>query len=118
MLTSASGKIFLSYLPDETTASLVAAEFDGLKTAKKSEQGKMVRKICDEVRRRGMATSEGTYRPHTNIAVPIFDHQGKLVLSISLLGLKGSFSTAPEAPIPMALKTTATELSRRLGARI
>ena len=76
------------------------------------------RKIIDETRRHGIAVIAGDLVPGvTAIAAPIFDHRGRVVASIALLGSPENLDPSPDTRPAAALKTVATTISERLGYR-
>ncbi|MEM8987740.1 MAG: IclR family transcriptional regulator [Pseudomonadota bacterium] len=88
---SATGHVFLSYLPQAMTANLVSKE---LKASKKntSEKNraktkKEVYNIIDKVRKLGHASADSSVIPGLQaLAAPILDHQGEASAVITLIG--------------------------------
>jgi len=92
VLSSATGRVCLTFLPDTVTARLVA---DELKRAAKRPRviGDIeptragVRKLADSVRARGCATVDGRFIPGlVAISAPILDWQGQAQAAVTLIG--------------------------------
>jgi DNA-binding IclR family transcriptional regulator len=113
LLDSAAGRIFLTYLSDRTTRPILKAE------ASKSDQGKLSAREIEEVtqfiRREGYAWIDGqVFHSIRAIAVPIFDSQGELQATISLVSNQASLVQFPN-PVLDDLKATGKRISHRLG---
>lgn len=118
MLSSASGRVFLAYLPDGLVAPFVERE---LKERRRQEPlgtaGKSLEAIRADVLRHGLARGIGEENPSiAAIAAPVFDANGRLALCIGLVSAVGGFDTSYKGPPATALRAAAAELSRRLGA--
>jgi DNA-binding IclR family transcriptional regulator len=50
------------------------------------------------------------------VAAPVFDHDGRIVMTITLVSIIGTMDVDYEAAPARELKATANQLSRRLGA--
>jgi DNA-binding IclR family transcriptional regulator len=113
LLHSASGRVFLSYLPEAITAPFVERELAG--PAKGKHTAKSVEAMQADVRKRGLARGVGEETPNiAAITAPVFAHNGRLALCIGLVSAVG-FDTSPTGEPAEALKRVASELSRRLG---
>ena len=119
LLRSASGRVFLAYLPEATVAPFVARELEAATSRPKSEavnSGKTVDALRAEVRRRGLARGIGEETPSIAVlAAPVFGANGRLALSIGVISAFGSFDPSYKGKPAKILKRTAAELSRRLG---
>jgi DNA-binding IclR family transcriptional regulator len=119
LLRSASGRVFLTYLPEATVAPFVARELEAAKSRPKSEPvnaGKSLDTLRAEVRRRGLGRGIGEETSSVAVlAAPVFGANGRLALSIGLISAIGGFDTSYKGEPAKALKRTAIELSRRLG---
>lgn len=107
---TASGRLFSAHLPRETVLAAAEAEdrFD--------------RKLEDhlaQARLLGIASSQdGVVQGVSALAAPVFDDQGRMVLSLTAIGPSGSsFDLRLEGTLAQALKRVGTELSRQLGWR-
>jgi DNA-binding IclR family transcriptional regulator len=73
--------------------------------------------MLDEVRRHGMSRSRGEVVAGVGaMAAPVFDHTGVIVLSITAIGPDGTFDTAWDGALAMALRSCAQACSQKLGA--
>jgi DNA-binding IclR family transcriptional regulator len=112
LLTSATGRVFLAYLPSSETKAMLdkqasdtpmpAAEVDALR---------------DEVRGRGLARNAGISRRDA-LAAPVFDYQGRLAMVITIIVGAGTQAMELDGANAEALRGTAEALSRQLGARV
>jgi DNA-binding IclR family transcriptional regulator len=113
LLDSAAGRIFLTYLSERTTRSILKAE------SSKSEESKLsakaIKEITQFIRREGYAWIDGqVFHSIRAIAVPIFDSQGELQATISLVSNQASLVQFPN-PVLDDLKATGKRISYRLG---
>jgi len=120
LLKTSAGKVFLTYLPETETAPLLAREIGERNTAAdKSEpvNAKTIAAIKDEIRRSGLGRSMGTqHAMYASLSAPVFDRDGKLQLTISLIGIKGTFDFGLKDRPAMQLLATTRALSQKLGA--
>ncbi len=111
LLSTATGRVFASFLPRATTADLLGAE---MKAAGHSHV--QVTALLDETRRRGIDAVTGDLVPGVNaLAAPLFDHKEQIVGVIGALGRSEELSITYDGPTATALLRTAHEISRRLG---
>lgn len=74
------------------------------------------RQLAD-VRAHGLSRSVGEVLPGVNaMAAPVFDHAGKIVLSITAIGPAAVFDTRWNGLIAVALRECAGQVSQQLGA--
>ena len=74
------------------------------------------RQLAD-VRAHGLSRSLGEVLPGVNaMAAPVFDHAGKIVLSITAIGPAAVFDTRWNGLIAVALRECAGQVSQQLGA--
>jgi len=115
VLHSATGRVFLTYLPEATTAPFVQRELAApakgrVITAKDMEA------MRAEVRKHGVGRGIGEETPNiAALAAPVFAANGRLALCVGLISALSGFDTSPTGKPAQALKRTAAELSRRLG---
>jgi DNA-binding IclR family transcriptional regulator len=70
----------------------------------------------EQVRRQGIACVDGVAVPGVSaVAVPVFDAQGRLVLSLTAIGPSAMFDSSAAGSVVRELRPAATLLSRRLG---
>jgi DNA-binding IclR family transcriptional regulator len=113
---SATGQVFLAFLPAETTAPWLKRELaDHLRQGLTPTSREEVEQLSAQIRRRGIARTGELIPGISGMAAPVFDHSGSVVLSLVVLGYSKPFEAQGEA-IFAALRDHAARLSRRLGA--
>ncbi len=119
LLDSASGKLFLAYLPGEATESLLRQELAAPQPRgerKRRLTPAAISRLKKDVRSRQLAWTVGKQSPrHDGIAAPIFDREGRLGLTLSLVGIPGSIELSPEGRTAAALKSCARAITIALG---
>jgi DNA-binding IclR family transcriptional regulator len=113
MVRTASGRIFLSFLPRDALNAILAKE---------RRAGKMsaaeIHDLVGQIRRRRYSTSrDGTIPGISAISAPIFDHDGRLIYAMTLFGPTASLDVSPKSRVLRILQRKAAELSSRLGYR-
>lgn len=109
ILSTATGRVFAAFMPDEMTASLIEAE------QRRSPRFRDP-KIIEDARQRGFAAVEGTAVPGISaVSVPVFDHNNKIAGVIGALGRTEEIDAAPAGKVTKALLKGAAEISRRMG---
>jgi DNA-binding IclR family transcriptional regulator len=113
LLDSAAGRIFLTYLNERTTRSILKAETSNSEAGK--PRAKDREKITQFVRREGFAWIDGrVIHSIRAIAVPILDSQDQLVATISLVSNQASLVKFPNSVLN-DLRETGKRISLRLG---
>ncbi|MGE5538510.1 MAG: IclR family transcriptional regulator [Gemmatimonas sp.] len=118
LLTTATGRVFLAHMSAGDTRALL----DGELKARAAGKGRPlttadVQALRDEVLRAGIGRSTGEENPGlTAMAAPVFDHDGKIAMAVTVLGILGTYDTDAGGEVARTLKATADQLSRRLGA--
>ncbi|MCG8425787.1 MAG: IclR family transcriptional regulator [Chromatiales bacterium] len=116
---SASGRIFLAYLPRALTQPIVDAElkqFAQERTPLAPQSAQELEAIIEETREHGMARVTGHSIEYVSaLAAPVFDYRGELVLSLALFGFKSNFDVSWDGENARLLRDTADKLSARLG---
>lgn len=119
VMRSATGQLYLAYLPRAATRKLVERENKDVKThsSKPSIQAsKDIERIIRRVRKNRMGTTYGELIPTLSAAAAaILDHEGRIVVSVGMLGVLGTLGRDARNPLMKALLATADDLSRRLG---
>ncbi len=112
--TTATGWIFLSYLPDDVVHELLQAErsdstMDGATTHSLDE-------VVEQVRSKTYALIiDGVVPGLSAAAAPVFDAQGKLIAAMTIMGRSIDYRAGKhEAPV-QALCAAATQVSRENG---
>jgi DNA-binding IclR family transcriptional regulator len=117
LLGSATGRVFAAFLPAAVTEAILGAE-----RTKAVGQGRALpgaadyAHILDGIRTARLACVEGTLLPGLNaMAAPVFDYRGKLSSVIGLVGHRDTLDMRADGAVAEVLKSTAAELSARLG---
>lgn len=113
LLRTASGRVFLSYLPDSLTQALVDSEI-----AMGSHFGMQdVADIKASVRSNGVACVNGSLVSGVNaVAAPVFDFNRSIVGVIGLLGRDIDLDATPESTASRRVMSISSEISQKLGA--
>lgn len=107
---SATGRIFAAFMPPELVREYAA------RAGQEEEEDSGEPESIAQVRQRGIARAQGDFMQGMSaFAAPVFDDRGRLVLSLTVLGYKGSFDHRWTGPVVKALRDAATGLSRTLG---
>jgi DNA-binding IclR family transcriptional regulator len=107
--SSATGRVFLAFLPD-AMRQLDAAPGRGPSAAAGLER------ILGEVRARRLARADSLIYTGLNaVSAPVFDHEGRLAATLTALGPAGEMDTNFEGSIALALAAAAATTSRALG---
>lgn len=119
LLSSASGRVFLAFLPRSTTQRMVERELKGALTqiaASRVRTMKDVDAIVAEIRKTRIGTTREELVPGMSAAAaPIFDHEGRIVASIATFGISGGDElAAPGSPVSLLVRAAAG-VSTRLG---
>lgn len=110
LLTSATGQVFLSWLPEAAWRAI--ADFEK-KSLPESIDIDDLRERC---RRRGIGVTRGELLPRiAAVSSPVFDHDGNLVCSLTALGLLGDINIETDGETATQLHQSAERLSRVLG---
>lgn len=126
LLWSATGRVFLALGAagqgplDERLAAEVQAEWAAATPAQRSELPTPadINTLCATVRQQGLATVHDSYlRGISAVAAPLFDHAGRTVAVITVLGASGGFDAAPDGPAARQLGAEALALSTAMGWR-
>lgn len=117
LLTSATGRVFLTYVPEVDTRALLKRELASWSSARgKRPDAESLRAVKLEVRKAGLAWSAGG-TGHDTIAAPVFDHNGNICFVITLASAAGTKDLSSTGRIAAQLQTATLELSRRIGFR-
>ena len=110
---SAAGRVFLAYQEEEMIRSILEFELSRMEEPKPSPQE--LTKIADDVATQGYAWIDGqVFHSFRAIAAPIFDSQGKLRATMSLVSNQASLVKFPNATLDDLVETT-KRTSQRLG---
>jgi DNA-binding IclR family transcriptional regulator len=120
LLSSATGRLFLSFLPRAETAAIVKEELAAWPAHARPDKptAQKIDALIAETRHNGMTQTESLHNEgFAAMSAPILDHEGTICASITLIGTIGLFDTDPDGEDAMALRSTTTEISRQLGFR-
>ncbi|AEG94769.1 IclR family transcriptional regulator [Ramlibacter tataouinensis] len=121
LLSSATGRCFAAYAPQEAIASRLQEEI-----ARAQKQGRtdvptsmaQAHEMLDQVRARGMARVVDVLLPGiVGFCAPVFDSDGHMVLGLVALGPTGTFDPDWGGTVEAPLREAAAQLSRDLGHR-
>jgi DNA-binding IclR family transcriptional regulator len=108
---TASGRLFAAHLPSDQVLATLAAD----------DSPKIDPQFADllaAARADGIASAhDGVVLGVSALAAPVFDDQGRMVLSLTAIGPSGNFDLGLNGAIAVALKRAGAELSRQLGWR-
>ncbi|HEY4134138.1 MAG TPA: IclR family transcriptional regulator [Alphaproteobacteria bacterium] len=118
LLTSATGRVFLTYMPAADTRDVLKRELTSVRNnGHEVDAGPAaLEALKHEIQQHGMARGAGG-TGHDTFAAPVFDHEGRLVMVITLLSVAGTFDTSYNGQLARQLKAAAEDTSRKLGMR-
>lgn len=116
---SATGRLFLAYMPRKTTLSRVKQELKGPFSGLSSSGIRSMEDIeamIQKVRKERLGTTHGDVVPQQSaLAAPVFDHLGHIVASLTLIGASEQVEIDAPASPAGALLRAADLVSQRLG---
>jgi DNA-binding IclR family transcriptional regulator len=113
---SATGLLFLAFLPERRWATLLKAELAGNARQRFGPQGHAeLEPVLEKIRRQGYARTNEFIPGITGLAAPVFGFDNDLSLALVTLGYSVGFE-AEETKIRTVLLRCASQLSKRLGA--
>ena len=120
LLTTATGRVFLAFMPESDVKALLQQELarqtEMLPKSKARDQSD-VQALRAEVLRHGLGRMIGEENPGlVALAAPVFDHDGRIVMTMTLVSIIGTMDAEYDGAPARELKATANQLSRRLGA--
>jgi len=111
LLHSATGQVFLAFAPDQETRHLVRRELAVAAGVKPID----VEALKKRVRQAGYAAVDGTVVPGLRaMAFPIFDLQGRVVLTATVLA-SAAFDVASDRTIHKQLASVCRQITESLG---
>lgn len=120
LLATAAGNLFLAYEAPVLTAPLLEreiVEWNAIHKGRDAMTPRRIEELKAEIRKRGITRAVGERKPlHANLAAPVFGRDGKIELTITLIGVRGSYDVSYTGTTARILKEVARELSRKLGA--
>lgn len=107
---SASGRVFMTYLPRERWEHLLPKDIGAGRLERE------IKSITTAIRKDGMASVDPTTLPsHSVLAAPVFDHEGTTKAVLSLVGSRQSFDSDLKGKPAKLLLAAALSLSKKLG---
>ncbi len=113
LLTSATGRIFFTYLPRRETQEFLDRQNASSAVLSREE----LEALRAEIRRGGIAKNSGDTNRDA-LAAPVFNYEGKLAMVITIVTAVNSTDMDLNSPAAHELRATAEDLSRQLGARV
>lgn len=111
LLRSASGYVFLAYLPRATTREILEKERRSFKISNED-----IDEIISRTRRHGIGWVTDSLNPGVSaLSVPVFDHENHLAYAFTVIGQSGHFDTSPESAVAKIMLAKARAISGRLG---
>ena len=111
LLRSASGRVYLAFMPRESIDNVLKSELSETKL-----ETSEIQKMIDDVRREGVSRIRDTMMVGLSaVSAPVFDPDGRLLYVLTTLGPSDSFDTSLKGEIVRAVKGKAKELSARLA---
>jgi DNA-binding IclR family transcriptional regulator len=119
LVSSATGRVWSAFLPQSVTATMVGREIAKISSATDTDRS-AVRKAFDlqlaEVLQSGIARSSGEQRSGIEaVCAPVFDREGTIVLTLTLLGVSEKFDSRLEGTPVSQLRSSVEEITRRIG---
>lgn len=117
LLRTATGRIFAAYLATSEVKRLLEREQkEGRAGSKAKIDAAGIDHLLREARQQGIAAITGDLVPGvTALSAPVFDHQGRIVAAIGLLGRSEDLSADLAGRAAHSLKAIAAQISYRLG---
>lgn len=114
-LRSISGAIFVNYLSTYQTEKIINQEIE---VEADSNQIEMFWKTVEFINKHGYGYIHGTLIPGISaIAAPIFNREGQIIASISIIGITDSLEVEPESELVKELLHQVEEISKELGQK-
>lgn len=114
----ALGKVLLAFQPDEVVAPIIESiQFTRYTDTTITTKDRMREEVA-QIRKNGYAVDDGECVPYIRcVAVPIWNHSGKIEAALSLSG--SAQNVRPENVVPLAeqLRSVAAAVAGRIGAR-
>jgi DNA-binding IclR family transcriptional regulator len=119
LTSTATGRLYAALLPEKLVEPLIKAEFKEQKRRQVPDQDmtlSMLRAQLRDIRRDGVATTEGRPIPGLNaLSAPVFDYSGQMQLAITVMGPSAVVDTSPGGSTAAALLSFTRKLSAQLG---
>ncbi len=118
LLSSASGRVFSAWLPEEQTEARIRREIESGKAPMGILTLDDARHLLADVRKQGISVISQHYFAHNveAAAVPVFNFKNEVSMAIAIVGVEGTMNLEAESPTLAALRQAGRDLSIRLGA--
>ncbi len=119
LASSATGRLWLAYLPASMTGTLLTRELatraKGQKRTRKEMRADLDADLA-RIRETGVSISfEERRRGFDALSVPVFDRENEIAFALTVIGLHGAVDFEPDGPVARVLRRVADETSSRLG---
>ncbi|WP_170845037.1 IclR family transcriptional regulator [Chitinasiproducens palmae] len=116
LLSTATGRTFLAWLPEERYAPLLRLTSEASLRQATPEHVALERMI-ETVRRDGCAVVGDVELPgFASVAVPLLDHRGALIATVNAIGPSNAFDVSVDGSPARALRAFARDVAERAGA--
>ena len=120
LVNTATGRLFVAYLPAKTVEHLLDDElsrFGGGKDNDAPVSREALDSFLAETRKHGLSRTRGQPIPGIDaLCAPVFDADGHIVLGILAMGPTATFDSNWDGKVAKALKRCSSEVSRRIGS--
>lgn len=114
LLTSSTGRCFLTWMPEHRTRPFV--DLEQQRTGAPDDAALAV--LRARFRVDGVTTAEGSLLPGVSaVSAPVFDHAGAMAAAVTALGHAGAFSPTADGKPAQAVRAAADDITRRMGGR-
>jgi DNA-binding IclR family transcriptional regulator len=117
-LSTATGRIFISYLPRQITEPVLASE-DGAGSAQALENAEAsLATIIAETRARKLSRTDSLLNMgFTGLSAPVFGHDRKLAAALTLIGPTSGMDASLNGANAQMLRKAAEDLTARMGGQ-
>ncbi|TWB87807.1 IclR family transcriptional regulator [Bradyrhizobium macuxiense] len=120
LISSATGRVWCAFQSSELLKPLLDREIASAASKEgiaKDEIRNRLSKLVDDIVHSGVSFSRGERRAGIDaLSAPVFDRDGKIVLTVTLLGTEGRIGSEPGSGPLKELRATTQEISRGIGA--
>jgi DNA-binding IclR family transcriptional regulator len=111
LLSSATGAVYLTFMPEHEIEKVLAREIRELDDRKAD-----VDEIRAQVKLHGIGVSIGRMNEgYAAVSAPVLNHDDRLVASITALGPHSLVDRSPDGPLAASLRAAAAEIASALG---
>lgn len=119
LANTATGRLFVAYMPPKTVERLLDDELSRFGHARNGSDAATrgtFETLLAETRKHGLSRTRGQPIPGIDaMCAPVFDAQGHIALAILAMGPTSTFDSNWDGVVAKALKRCAAEVSRRIG---